>query len=147
MILDRTEYAADYAAQLPHLADALALIAQNPHPGPGRHPFAGGYLMEQSGTTRPAQDGTFEAHRQYIDVQILAEGQEWLVWNRLERLTDAAPYDPATDKSALSGEGSLVELTAGMFAVLFPADAHKACRHPAGAAPGPFAKYVVKLEL
>lgn len=49
----------------------------------GRYEFDGGYFMVQKGTTRPLEEGTFEAHRRYIDVQIVVEGSEELAWEDL----------------------------------------------------------------
>lgn len=147
MIVDRIDHAADYAAQLPHLQDAVALIRELKDPAPGKHPFPGGYLMYQSGQTRAADEGGYEAHRKYADVQILLEGRELILWDRLENMEETAPYNAETDKLALRGSGSILEMRPGMFCVLFPTDAHTACRHEAGGAPGPYAKYVVKLEL
>lgn len=147
MIIDKIGYAEKYASLLPHLADALALIEAQPQAFEGKKTFEGGYVMYQTGTTRSEKDGDYEAHRKYIDVQLLAEGGEWLLWNRLEEMRETAPYDAQKDKLAINGEGSLVQLMPGMFAVMFPQDAHKACRHPEGIQPAEFAKYVIKLAI
>ncbi len=147
MIVDRIEYAGQYAGQLVHLEDALNFIHENPDPGEGRHEFPGGWLMKQTGVTKALDEGPYEAHRSYIDVQILAEGREIIRWNRLENMTALSPYDSGTDKQALSGAGSLLELLPGMFCVLFPEDAHAACRHLDGCAPARYVKYVVKLKI
>jgi biofilm protein TabA len=147
MIVDRMEYAGEYAAQLPHLQHALAFIRENPDPGAGKHPFTGGYLMRQEGETRPADEGTYEAHRKYIDVQLLKEGGELLLWDRLENMTEVSAYDPEKDKHTLQGNGSVLEMRPGMFCVLFPNDAHTACRHAVGATSGRYVKYVIKLEI
>ena len=147
MLVDRVEYADKYFRVLPHLADALAFIKANPVPGEGKHLFQGGYLMYQSGMTKPGEEGAYEAHRKYIDVQILKDGHEIILWNRLENMQEAASYDAEKDKQAIKGIGSMLELLPGMFVVLWPEDAHKACRHADDAKPNTFAKYVVKLEL
>lgn len=147
MIVDRIEFASEYSDRLPHLADAIAYISEHPAPGEGKHYFPGGYLMYQTGMTRALSDGVYEAHRKYIDVQMLIEGDEFYLWNRLEKMQETAAYDPEKDKHAIDGEGSLLELKAGMFAVFFPNDAHKACRHLDGQEPSAYTKYVVKLEL
>lgn len=97
--------------------------------------------------TKPVKDAAFETHRKYIDVFILAEGKETVLWNRLENMEETAPYDPAKDKLALKGEGSQLEMKPGMFCALFPSDAHALCRHPEGQEAAPYVKYVVKLKL
>lgn len=145
MIVDRIEYAAEYAAQLPHLQDALQAIQSQPDMDGGRHPFPGGYVMRQTGSTKPVDEAAFEAHRKYIDVFILAEGRETVLWNRLENMEETAAYDPEKDKQALRGNGAPLEMRPGMFCVLFPSDAHSACRHTAEQAS--YVKYVIKLEI
>lgn len=146
MIVDRVEYAADYAAQLPHLADALRLMKEMPQLSPGKHLCPGGYFMYQTGTTRAVSESGFEAHRDYIDVQILLQGRELILWNRLENMEETVPYDPQTDKQGLRGKGSVLEMQPGMFCALFPGDAHTACRHAEAQEATDYAKYVVKLE-
>lgn len=148
MIVDRIEYAAAYEAQLPHLEDALRIIRDLPEePETGRYEFPGGYLMYQTGMTKPAGDAAYETHRAYIDVQILREGRELILWDRAENMTPTAPYDLEKDKQALRGAGSALEMRPGMFCALFPTDAHSACRHEDGAQPGAYRKFVVKLEV
>ena len=147
MIVDRIEYAAEYADRLPHLADALEAIRKEPDMSPDKHYFTGGYVMRQTGMTKPVKDAAFETHREYIDVFILAEGKETVLWNRLGNMEETAPYDPAKDKLALKGAGSQLEMQPGMFCALFPSDAHAPCRHPEGHEPAPYVKYVVKLKI
>lgn len=112
-----------------------------------RHLFPGGYVMRQTGTTKPIQDAAFETHRKYVDVFILVEGKETVLWNRIENMEPTAEYDPEKDKLALKGTGTSLQMQPGMFCALFPTDAHAPCRHPEGQEPGPYVKYVVKLEL
>lgn len=145
MIVDRIEYAAEYAAQLPHLQDALQAIQSQPDMDGGKHLFPGGYVMRQTGLTKPAEGAAFEAHRKYIDVFILSEGKETVLWNRLENMQETAPYDPGKDKLSLQGHGSALEMQPGMFCVLFPSDAHSTCRYTAEQTA--YVKYVIKLEI
>ncbi|MDD3253979.1 MAG: YhcH/YjgK/YiaL family protein [Lachnospiraceae bacterium] len=146
MIVDRMEYAEEYYGILPHLKDAVEFITANPDPGEGKHAFPGGFVMCQTGETR-ALPGDYEMHRKYIDIQVLREGREILAWNRKENMQPSVAYDEGKDKEMVSGEGSVLELKPGMFAILYPSDAHKACRHLDGEQPCTFSKYVVKLEV
>lgn len=146
MIVDRIEYAGQYAKQLPHLSDALALIAAHPEMEPGKHYFEGGFVMRQTGYTRPLHEGAYEAHKKYIDVQILAKGREIILWNRLEEMQEIEPYQEQTDKCVLQGTGTMLEMKPGMFCALFPSDAHTACRHEETHPSTQYEKYVVKLE-
>jgi len=146
MIVDRVKYAAEYEDRLPGLGRALEEIRRE---GGWTEPrrFPGGYVLRQSGRTRPEDGEGFEAHRGHVDVFILAEGRETVLWNRLEELEESGPYDPEKDKQPLRGRGSGLELEPGMFCVLFPGDAHSPCRHRPGQAPADYVKYVVKLEV
>lgn len=147
MIVDRLEYASEYFEQLPGFQNAIEFIRENPEPGEGKHSFPGGFMMCQAGETKDMETGDYELHRNYIDVQILRSGSEMILWNRKENMKGSIPYDPEKDKEMVSGEGSILELKPGMFAVLFPTDAHKACRHLDKSSQSEFSKYVVKLEL
>jgi YhcH/YjgK/YiaL family protein len=145
MIVDRIKHAAEYEDRLPGLVRALEEIqSASAWDGPCR--FPGGYVMRQSGMTKPEDTDAFEAHRRYVDVFILAEGRETVLWNRLEEMESSGPYDPEKDKQPLRGQGSALEMRPGMFCALFPSDAHSACRHTEGQPPAAYVKYVVKLE-
>ena len=77
MIIDSLKYIETYRPILKGLDAGLeAVKALGEHPETGRYTFEGGYFMVQEGMTRPMEDGDFEAHRKYIDVQIILEGQE-----------------------------------------------------------------------
>lgn len=146
MIVDRIEYAAEYEDRLPALGRALREI-QDAGQWDGPRHFPGGYVMRQSGLTKPEDEAAFEAHRKYVDVFILAEGRETVLWNRLEHMEKLGEYDPERDKQSLRGQGSALEMRPGMFCALFPSDAHSACRHLEGQAAASYVKYVVKLEM
>ena len=47
--------------------------------------------------TLPAEERTFESHKQYMDVQILRQGQERIDIALAEELEPLEPYDQATD--------------------------------------------------
>jgi YhcH/YjgK/YiaL family protein len=68
-------------------------------------------------------EGNWEAHRKYIDVQYVAQGQEYMGYANLGHLT-AGEYDPAKDFIFLEGEGSRVLMREGTFVILTPQDAH-----------------------
>ncbi len=76
-------------------------------------------------TTSARDDAQMEAHRQYVDVMFLAEGEEALYYKPLEE-AEMRPYDPAVDASlgALEEDAARFHFRAGQFAVFFPQDAH-----------------------
>ena len=78
MIIDRIKNIEYYETILPGLKNGLNTLRQLPSQEVGRYEFEGGFLMIQEGTTKPMSEGTFEAHRKYVDVQIMLQGCEEL---------------------------------------------------------------------
>ncbi len=76
--------------------------------------------------TRPAAEAPLEAHRTYIDVQVVLEGTDTLGWSPLDACRDiAVPYDAAKDILFFrEPPQSHVRLQPGELAVFFPEDAH-----------------------
>lgn len=69
-----------------------------------------------------------EAHRRYIDVQYIVEGEEFLGWCPLNPdLKVHTPYDPEKDIELFEGlmPESHFPLTQGSFVILSPKDVHK----------------------
>lgn len=131
MIIDDLSRISAYEALLPGLKEGLAAIEKNGTEAPvGRYEFKGGWYLIQEGDTRPYLEGTYEAHRERIDVQILLAGSEELFWSALEPLQVVSPYDPGTDKERLNGPKEHgIEISAGMFYAAFPWDGHQAVSH------------------
>jgi YhcH/YjgK/YiaL family protein len=95
-------------------------------------------------TTRLPEQGVWEAHRLYIDLQVMVRGEERICYAPLSRLTPGA-YDEARDFLRLSGEGDPVTLPTGSFMLLWPTDGHMPCL--AVDAPSPVKKVVVKIAV
>ena len=74
---------------LPHLPQAMECLERVKDAPPGRYEFSGGFLMIQEGTTNPIGTGCFEAHRKYLDVQLLLRGAETILWAPLEAVSPA----------------------------------------------------------
>lgn len=69
----------------------------------------------------------FEAHRAYIDVMYMVEGEETIYVKPTSQLSNITmEYDPAGDAllAAFDADATPVHLTAGSFIVLMPQDAH-----------------------
>ena len=147
MIVDRLANASLYRAIHPRLAAGFDFLGKL-DPGafaPGRTEIEGDTLfaIAQEYETRPREAGKWEAHRRYIDIQYLVEGEEAMGYAPLERLAVTQPYDAAKDCLLLQGEGSLVHLRAGEFAVFYPQDAHMPSL--AIGTPSPVKKVVIKV--
>lgn len=86
--------------------------------------------MVQKGITRPLLEGTFEAKRRYIDVQILLDGSEEVAWEDIRNLKTVIPYNDEKDAERLTGNRKYVmKITKGMFYAAFPEDGHQPVSH------------------
>jgi len=96
--------------------------------------------------TRPIEKCAWEAHRKFIDVQFIVSGIEQIGWRPIEQLRSREPYNAERDVEFLDGdEGEQITLSAGMFAIFFPTDAHRPCI--AVEQPAQVAKVVVKIAV
>lgn len=143
MLIDKMTRIDAYTAMIPHLKAGLVCWDAHKDDIPGRYEFSGGFMLIQEGTTSPVTIGDFEAHRKYLDVQILIEGAETIVWADIADLTISIPYDDRVDRGNYCGNGCTIEIKPGMFYVCDPHDAHKCCCHTD--TPTPFRKAVIKL--
>lgn len=81
------------------------------------------YVLVQEYETKPPEQGKWEAHRRYIDVQYVASGRERMGFANLGTM-QLGEYHPEKDFQALSGAGNQVDVFAGAFVIFFPEDAH-----------------------
>lgn len=146
MIIDKFDNIKFYGSLLNQLENGLSAIATLGQPETGRYEFDGGFFMVQKGETKPMSEGTFEAHRKYVDVQIVVEGSEEIAWAEISDLKEEGMYDCEKDKAAYSGDEShVMKITEGMCYIAFPHDGHKAIRHTKE--PQSYTKIVMKLPI
>jgi len=96
----------------------------------GRHELDGERIvaLPQGYTTKAVADGRLEAHRKYIDIQFIVSGEERMGWAPLEGLNGS--FDESKDLGFYDGAFDMVSVSAGMFAVFYPHDAHAPCLDP-----------------
>ena len=103
------------------------------------------FVNLQSYTTKPEQSSCFEAHKKYIDIQLVLEGEEIIGYESADKLTLTKEYDESADYMlyALNAEYDKIKLCRGDFVILFATEPHA----PAIAAntPAPVRKAVVKV--
>jgi len=145
MLLDSIDRLYLYEDKIPHLKEALAKLAEIKDAEPGRYEYDGGFILIQSGVCKPLEAPEFEAHRKYIDLQCLLDGEEWFEWCDIRELEPCTPYDDAKDKEMLTGSGSQMMLRPGMAVLFGPNDAHKAGKCPGGGKT--YRKAVVKIAI
>jgi YhcH/YjgK/YiaL family protein len=81
------------------------------------------YALVQQYNTKLKEQGVWEAHRRYIDLQYVVQGVEGIGYANINHLRQG-DYDSARDFLPLHGEGDLVTLRGGSFVILMPEDAH-----------------------
>ena len=129
MILAKLSDAGDYRGICPALdlaldrltPEFLASIGEETVRLDGERVYANRFTYD----TIPEEEGFFEAHRRYLDLHIMLEGEERVDMNRPEdlKLTDA---QEGNDFYAYQGESwHSTVLKPGEFLVVFPGDAHR----------------------
>jgi YhcH/YjgK/YiaL family protein len=87
------------------------------------------FALVQRYTPKDKKDAFWEAHRKYVDVQVMVHGEEVMLWAPLASMTVVKPYDGAKDFTQLSPKpmedaNVAVRVSALNFAIFFPHDAH-----------------------
>ncbi|MFH1570933.1 MAG: YhcH/YjgK/YiaL family protein [Gemmatimonadota bacterium] len=148
MIVDHLQNAHHYYGLGPRFERALRWLADTDlgATAPERHPLDGDdvFALVQEYQSKAGDEGFWEAHRKYADVQYVVSGVEDIGYAPAAAM-EAGPYDEGRDFLKLEGEGTFLEMPAGYFMILFPQDAHMpgmALRSPA-----PVKKAVVKVRL
>lgn len=85
------------------------------------------YFNVETYCTKQVEDGKFESHNDYIDIQLLLSGSESIYVTSVDGLTISTPYDKIRDISFYSDpldNSSFVTLNGTNFIMLFPHEAH-----------------------
>lgn len=151
MIADTLERLADYSGSVPGLGRVIEFLGSTDlgSLGIGRHAIDGEriYLLIQEYATKPAAEKKWEAHRAYVDLQIVVSGRESMGYAPVGRLDPAQAYNAEKDVAFYDDGGrpeSEILVGAGGFCVFFPTDAHRPGCHAAGESA--VRKAVVKLR-
>lgn len=73
------------------------------------------------------QQGKFEAHKKYIDIQYMIKGSEKMAISAVSALTPQTEYDTEKDVQFFEGKGDLITVPKGFFTIFYPQDAHMPC--------------------
>jgi YhcH/YjgK/YiaL family protein len=93
---------------------------------PGRYEIDGDsvYAMVSSYSSKPIENGKWEAHKNYIDIQYVANGIERIGYSNISSMKVMQEYDAKQDYLLLDGKGSFLTANAGTFQIFYPEDAH-----------------------
>jgi len=151
MIVDRIENAHLYAGTGKRIAKALETLKETDFTKKenGRYDIDADnlYYLVQRYTTEPAEKRRPEAHEKYIDIQYLAEGKEMMGYCLLEELEVDIPYNEQKDIIFYKQPENIgcIHLLPGVFAILYPQDAHMPKCQLEG--PADVLKVVVKVKI
>jgi YhcH/YjgK/YiaL family protein len=128
MIVDTLDNATQYFGLGERIASALQYLQDNDCTklAVEKIPIHGDqvYVLVQDNTTKPREQGVWEAHRKYIDVQYVAFGVEEMGYANIKTLTVKKSYDEKDDYELFDGVGNFVTVPAGSFTIFFPEDGH-----------------------
>jgi biofilm protein TabA len=151
MIIDSIDNADFYARLHPQLARAFDILKNKAlaRKKDGKYTVDGDkiYYTIARYTTKPLSQGKFEAHKKYIDIQVVLRGEELLGHALIDDLTINQPYDKAKDIEFFAQPEKITTavLKRGLFCILFPSDAHMPCCH--STEPSDVTKLVIKVRL
>lgn len=135
----------------PALQDALtlALAARPQEKAPGRYELQGDNIFMNVmtfNTQSPVEKKKAELHEQYIDIQLLLNGEERILFGMAGTARQCEEFHHEDDYqlcSAIENEQAII-LKPGMFAVFMPGEPHKpGC---VVGEPGEIKKVVVKIK-
>lgn len=106
------------------------------------------YINRGSYRTAPNPDALFEAHREYIDVMFIADGEEKFFVKPLARLSEiTTPYTPEMEAclGKIDSDAAAFRFPKGHFCIFFPEDAH--CAGQLWEQPSDVKKLIAKVKL
>jgi YhcH/YjgK/YiaL family protein len=129
VIHDRLENAPLYRILHPRLALAfdflctarLAELPSGKQTVDGENVFA----LVNDYSTQPLDQCRFEAHRRYTDIQYMVSGIERIGVTNVAAVRVTEPHVVERDIAFFAGQGDLLTLSEGTFALFFPHDAHQ----------------------
>jgi YhcH/YjgK/YiaL family protein len=79
--------------------------------------------------TKAVNENGYEAHKRYIDIQALLEGEEMIACQPIEWLQETKPYSEECDAAFYAADEvlpqpSFLRLRPSFFAILYPQDGH-----------------------
>ena len=146
MIYDRIENIETYSDISERLAKGLRLLQTTDFSAleAGKYEVDGKelFFMLQSYQSKEQNDRP-EAHKKYIDIQYLLEGEEQIGVGALSEMVEEVSANPEGDIWFYHGPVTGFKMEKGNFAVFFPQDAH--APGIATGDPAPVRKVVVKV--
>ena len=128
MIIDKIENSPLYQGLRKRIDRAFEYIRETDlkNINPGKYEIDGEdiFALISEYKTKAESEGKLEAHRKYLDVQYVIEGEELMGYAPLGDQIILEPYKEENDIIFFKGNKSFVKVSSGMFAIFFPEDVH-----------------------
>lgn len=128
MIFSNRNQCQRYLGIHPNLDAALRFIQNTDLSAmePGEYPISGKdvWIRISDITTKPEADAVLEAHRDFLDIQMVLRGEEIIRCGFLGDMTGITDSRPERDIFFYQGPSQPIALTDGQFLILFPDDVH-----------------------
>ncbi len=122
MIYDRIENIKTY--NLPASVVGVMEVIGSTFLEVGRHEFEDGiFALVQEYTTKDKADCKMEAHKKYVDIQVILEGKE--TFGYAYEASSQTEYNPDKDIYYLETEDRYINLVGGEFVMVWPQDFHR----------------------
>lgn len=127
--IDDLKYVSKAAAEFLKTHDMAALPCGHYEIGPDE------FVNVMEYDTKARKDACYEAHKKYLDIQMVISGSELIEVAQLPSLTSTTEFDEENDYALYSNEqiGDQFLLTPGKFIVVMPNDGHMPSLNPAEA--------------
>jgi YhcH/YjgK/YiaL family protein len=115
---------------------------------PGRYELDGEniFALVQVYDSLTKDQGKWECHKKYIDIQYIAEGIEQIGCNNVDKMKITTEYNSEKDVAFLSGDGDFITYSKGSFGIFFPEDGHQP-KIAANNIPCKVKKVVIKIKV
>ena len=92
----------------------------------GKHEIDGKniFVIVSEYETKNIEQGKWEAHRKYIDIQFVVYGKEKIGYSCINEMKASTEYNETKDILFLKGEGVMLTVNEGTFALFAPEDVH-----------------------
>lgn len=128
MIFDKIENTTLYKGINSRVSDALTYLetADFAKLSLGKHEIDGDniFAIIYEYSTKESNDELLEAHKKYIDIQYMVNGNEYIGVTTYTNQKPVKPYDKENDYMLFNEPFTLSPLNKDMFAILFPDDIH-----------------------
>lgn len=82
------------------------------------------YVAVQDYQTKELKDGKLEAHKKYIDIQYVIEGEERIGYSDISKTIPQTDYNKEKDIIFLNGDAEFITANKDNFFIFYPQDAH-----------------------